>query len=461
MGNDKDTTKKELVGRILLVEDDEPQRKTLAGFLRKRGYQITEAESAAQALSVASRGTFDLLVTDLRLGGPDGVSLLGELRKSQPDLQALVLTAYGTVEDAVRAMRAGAYDFVTKPVELPRLEALLEKALERNHLQQENRELRQTIENTGAFTELVGTGPSMQAIRELALKVAPSRASVLITGESGTGKEVLARAIHRASPRANKPFVTLNCAALPESLIESELFGHEKGAFTGAQGEKLGRFELAHQGTLFLDEVGDIPLAVQVKLLNVLQSARFERVGGTATREVDVRILAATHRNLEQWIQEGRFRADLYYRLHVVGIHLPALRERPQDVPALVAHFLRKHSDLSTASIRGVEPAVLERLSRWPFPGNVRELENWIERAVVLAQGNVLTREDFPPQLFDAPADAPPSASNGGLEAQVEQLELTLIQDALRRHGGNKSAAARELKLTERAIRYKITKYGL
>ncbi|MFH1808666.1 MAG: sigma-54 dependent transcriptional regulator [Pseudomonadota bacterium] len=452
---------------LLLVEDDAPQRTTLAGYLRKRGYHVIEAASASEATQRAQEHTCDLLLTDLRLGGPDGVSLLRSLKSSQPELQALVLTAYGTVDDAVRAMRAGAYDFVAKPVDLERLEALIEKALEHVSLDREVRGLRNLAEASGALHDLVGDSPAMQQVKALALKVAPSRAPLLILGESGTGKELLARGVHLASPRRHKPFVAVNCAALPESLVESELFGHEKGSFTGALAVHQGRFELADGGTLFLDEVGDIPLPVQVTLLRVLQSGTFERVGGTSSRTVDVRIVAATHRDLEERLRQGLFREDLYYRLNVVSVRIPPLRERPQDIPLLVDYFLRKHADLTSTMIETVDAATLDTLQRWPFPGNVRQLENWIARAVVLADSAWLGLDDFPAELSSPPpsrdqapggADSP---ENSGLEAQVEALEVRLIREAMAKHAGNKSAAARALQLSERAIRYKIAKYGL
>jgi DNA-binding NtrC family response regulator len=445
---------------ILLVEDDEPQRRILAGFLRKRGYEVVEASGAQTAENQAKRAEVGLLLTDLRLGGPDGVELLQKLKAEQPDLQALVLTAYGTVDDAVRAMRAGAYDFVSKPVDLGRLEALVEKALERVELAKENRGLREAVKS-GAFSELIGDSQAMSEVKALALKVAPSKASVLILGESGTGKEVLARSIHRASPRQSAPFITVNCAALPPTLIESELFGYVKGAFTGASSDKKGRFELADGGTLFLDEVGDIPLPLQVKLLNVLQSGAFERVGGTETRQVDVRLIAATHRDLAKLIETGAFRTDLYYRLNVISIVLPPLRERTEDIALLVQSFVQKYADLSSKSIQSVAPEALEALKGWPFPGNVRELENWVERAVVLAEGSTLTLDDFPAHLFQEPAASTTAIEGHGLEERVAQLESALIREALQRHQGNKSAAARELHLTERGIRYKIQKYGL
>jgi len=444
-------------GRLLLVEDDAAQRRTLAGFLRKRGYDVVEAASAAEAGEAAAPDGIDVLLTDLRLGGPDGIALLTGLRAAAPHVQGIVLTAYGTVEDAVRAMRAGAYDFVAKPVDLARLEVLVEKALEKAALARENRSLREAVQEADAFTGLVGTSRALADVKALVRKVAPTRASVLVLGESGTGKEVVARAIHQLSSRRDGPFVTLNCAVLSESLIESELFGHERGAFTGAAGQKKGRFELAKGGTLFLDEVGDIPLGVQVKLLTVLQTGRFERVGGTQPLEADARVIAATHRDLEQLIAAGRFRGDLYYRLNVVTVRTPPLRERPDDLRPLIAHFLRKHADLSATGIVGVGDEALAALARYAFPGNVRELENLVERALVLAEGPLLGPADFPVE------GAGPAAPAGGqgLEDRLAEIERGLLLDALTRHAGNQSAAARELGLSERAVRYKLRKHGL
>lgn len=446
---------------ILLVEDDPPQRTVLSGFLEKRGYAVIAVDSAENALAKTEDRAPDLLLTDLRLGGPDGVSLLSDLRTRFPDLQGIVLTAYGTVDDAVRAMRAGAYDFVMKPVDLSRLQILIEKALEKAGLSREVRDLRATVQLSGAFDGLIGNSPGVAKIIAQAAKVAPSKASVLILGESGTGKEVLARALHLASPRRNKPFLTVNCAALPETLIESELFGYEKGAFTGAAARKKGRFESAHLGTLFLDEVGEIPLPVQVKLLNVLQSGKFERVGGTETLSTDVRIIAATNRDLKGQTQSGTFREDLYYRLNVVTFTVPPLRERKEDIPLLVSHFLKKHADLEGSAPLSVSESAMRRLLAYPFFGNIRELENWMARAAVFADGKVLTEEDLPDAAFESELGAGTLEGVEGLDAKVQNLEISLVRSALEKNRGNQSAAARDLGITERNIRYKIKKYGL
>jgi two-component system NtrC family response regulator len=445
---------------ILLVEDDAPQRKVLSGFLEKRGYRVIGVDSATAAMSAAASEPPNLLLTDLRLGGPDGVELLSALREQHSDIEAVVLTAYGTVDDAVRAMRAGAYDFISKPVDLQRLETLIEKALEKSNLSREVRDLRETVKNSGAFLDLIGDSAAIQKIVHQAAKAASSKASVLILGESGTGKEVLARGIHLASPRRSKPFLTVNCAALPETLIESELFGHEKGAFTGAAAKKKGRFELAHQGTLFLDEVGEIPLQVQVKLLNVLQSGKFERVGGTETIATDVRIIAATNRDLKAQAGNGTFREDLFFRLNVVAFTLPPLRDRREDITLLISYFLQKQADILGTSPLVVSDRAMQQLLRYSFPGNIRELENLIERAVVFSDGKTLTEDDLPESLSKK-TDSLTSPSEQGLEAQVAALEISMIRDALQRNAGNQSAAARELCITERNIRYKIKKYGL
>ncbi len=455
---------------ILLVEDSASQREVLSGFLARRKYRILQAASAAEALSLAKDESVDLLLSDLRLGGPDGVSLLEELRGSIPALQAIILSAYGTVDDATRAMKAGAYDFLAKPVELGRLEVLVEKALEKVTLSREVGALSKAIQNSNAFEDVVGNSPGMTRILSTAARAAVSNASILILGESGTGKGVLARAIHMASPRKKFPFHTVSCAALPENLIEAELFGYEAGAFTGAASRKPGRFEQAGAGTLFLDEVGEIPLHIQVKLLNVLQSRSFERLGGTETISTDVRIISATNRDPEAQVREGTFRQDLFFRLNVVTLTLPPLRERVDDIPLLATHFIEKHARLLEVPIAGISDDAITLLQRHPFPGNIRELENWIERAIVLAEGEMLTAKDFPMSAIPSPlpamvgdnfGDPQLSLQNAGLEDQVAALEIRLIRAALEAHNLNQSAAARSLRISERAIRYKMKKYNL
>ncbi|MBN2528155.1 MAG: sigma-54-dependent Fis family transcriptional regulator [Deltaproteobacteria bacterium] len=450
---------------ILLTEDSTSQRDVLSGFLSRKKYRVLAAASAAEALALALETPVDLLLSDLRLGGPDGISLLEELRKSNPALQAIILSAYGTVEDATRAMKAGAYDFLAKPVELGRLEALVEKALEKVSLAREVGALTTMVKNSGAFEDVVGDSTALNQIISTASRAAASNASILILGESGTGKGVLARAIHMASPRKKRPFHTVNCAALPENLIEAELFGYEAGAFTGAASRKPGRFELANGGTLFLDEVGEIPLHIQVKLLNVLQSRSFERLGGTETISTDIRIIAATNQDAEAQVREGAFRQDLFFRLNVVTITLPPLRDRTDDIPLLASHFIEKHSNLLGVPVRGISADAIALLKGCPFPGNIRELENWIERAIVLAEGDSLTARDFPTQVSahtsSSESDVIALFENQGLEEQIALLETRLIRAALEKHHLNQSAAARALKISERAIRYKMKKYGI
>ncbi len=452
---------------ILVVEDDAPQRRTLAGFLKKKGYYAAEAENADAAAAIAKEMKIDLLLTDLRLGGKDGITLLKELKESNPQLQAVVMTAYGAVDDAVKAMKNGALDFLQKPLDLDLLEAILAKAAERSDLAKENAGLAQALANSEPFAAFVGDDPKILEIKKTAAKAAVSRATIMILGESGSGKEALARAIHSASNRRDKPFITVNCAAFNETLIESELFGHEKGAFTGADKIKKGRFELADGGTLFIDEVGDIPLPFQVKLLGAVQTGAFERVGGTETIKTDIRIIAATHRDLKERVRSGLFREDLYWRLNVVTIEIPPLRERPGDIPLLVERFVKKSSSLAGNRVKGITPEAARALAKRKFGGNVRELENMIERAVALCDGETLTEADFPEEedFFDKQAfDAGrPRASemSDGLDDAVERLERKLIADALAQTGGNQSAAARLLRVTERAVRYKVKKYGL
>ena len=444
--------------RILVVDDEPAQRELVSGFLRKRGFEVDEAAGGQAALARFTQEPFDLVLTDQRMPDLSGLDLLQRLRAVTPEAAVIVMTAYGTIETAVGAIKAGATDYLSKPINLDELLHRIEQVRERQRLLGENRELRAALEERHRVEGIIGDSGRMQEVLSLVRRVAPSDATVLIRGESGTGKELIARAIHHASPRAGGPLVAVNCAALPEGLLESELFGHEKGAFTGAAASRKGRFELADGGSIFLDEIGDLPLHLQVKLLRVLQERQFERVGGTRTIPVNVRVLAATHRNLEALVREGRFRDDLYYRINVVTLLLPPLRERREDLSPLIEHFLTRFAGKNGKTIRGLTREARDALLRYDYPGNVRELENLIERAVVLTRDEVIGKSDLPLTLDEqtAESDAP-----AGLVAAVEGLERRMMRDALSRAGGVQTRAAELLGISERVLRYKLRKYGL
>ena len=444
--------------RILVVDDEPAQRELVSGFLRKRGFEVDEAAGGQAALARFTQAPFDLVLTDQRMPDLSGLDLLQRLRAVTPEAAVIVMTAYGTIETAVGAIKAGATDYLSKPINLDELLHRIEQVRERQRLLGENRELRAALEERHRVEGIIGDSGRMQEVLSLVRRVAGSDATVLIRGESGTGKELIARAIHHASPRAAGPLVAVNCAALPEGLLESELFGHEKGAFTGAAASRKGRFELADGGSIFLDEIGDLPLHLQVKLLRVLQERQFERVGGTRTIPVNVRVLAATHRNLEALVREGRFRDDLYYRINVVTLLLPPLRERREDLSPLIEHFLTRFAGKNDKTIRGLTREARDALLRYDYPGNVRELENLIERAVVLTRDEVIGKSDLPLTLDEqtAESDAP-----AGLVAAAEGLERRMIRDALSRAGGVQTRAAELLGISERVLRYKLRKYGL
>lgn len=376
--------------RTILVVDDEPNiRRVLSAVFEKAGYQVLTAENGRKALDViSSEPGLDVVVCDLIMPDLNGVEVLEAAREINPGLSVVMITAHGTIKTAVDAMKIGAFDYITKPFDMDEIKLVVKNAIERSELLKENTQLKQELKSRYKFEGIIGNSGKMQEVYKIVERVANSNATVLIRGESGTGKELIARAIHYNSPRAVKPFVAVSCAALPETLLESELFGHEKGAFTGAAGRKAGRFELANQGTLFLDEVPEISPAMQVKLLRVLQEREFERIGGTKTLRVDVRLIAATNRDLEQAVANGEFRADLYYRLQVIQVFLPSLRERREDIPDLVEHFLAKFSDQNGKSLKYVSQETMDMLMHYSWPGNVRELENAIERCVVLADGD-------------------------------------------------------------------------
>ena len=440
---------------VLVVDDEQTTREALGVLLRQEGFAVELAESGEDALKHLARVAPDVLITDLRMPGMDGVALLERAREHNPDLIVLLMTAYADVETGIRAMQAGAEDYLTKPLRIEELIVILGRALERRHLRREAAELRARLGEKLRFANIVGTSPAMQHVFHTIERVAQTRATVLVTGESGTGKELVAQAIHDRSPRARAPFIKLHCAALAETLLESELFGHEKGSFTGAAGRREGHFKNADGGTLFLDEIGEISPSIQVKLLRFLQERAFERVGGNETIHVDVRIIAATNRDLAKAVAEGHFREDLFYRLNVVNLEMPPLRARPEDVLPLAAHFLSRFARENGKTIDGFAPQAIARLEASAWPGNVRELENVIERAVVLCDGPRIALEHLP--------IAPTAGGRSGLHipgSTLEDLERHAILSTLELAGGSTSRAAKMLGISVRKIQYRLKEYG-
>ncbi|HYA15702.1 MAG TPA: sigma-54 dependent transcriptional regulator [Syntrophales bacterium] len=446
---------------ILVVEDGKSQREMLRDFLIKEGHTVTEAENGDAAIKSVLKGHFDMLLLDYKMPGMDGMQVLKEVKKINPEIDVVIITAYGTIETAVEAMKAGAIDYITKPIEFDELLILVDRVSERRTLLRENEMLRQELREKGVTMDMIIYGsPKMNALINMARRIAASRATVLLKGESGTGKELLARLIHNLSPRSASPIITVNCSALPESLLESELFGHERGAFTGATARRIGRFEEADGGTLFLDEIGDISAPVQVKLLRFLQEREFQRVGGNQTIHSDVRIISATNRDLESKVKEGSFREDLFYRLNVVAMDIPPLRERKEDVPVLIDHFLKRFAVENGKNITGVTSEARDLLLKYDYPGNVRELENIIERAVVISRNSVISVDDLPfteERIF--PEEA--GKKEGLLRGSIEEMERKLILDAMEKAGDHQTKAAEILGISERMLRYKLKKYGL
>ena len=449
-------------GLILVVDDEKNQRETVAGILTDMGHEVLQAADAAAALEQLEGRPVDLILTDLRMPGGSGVELLKQSRQKRPDVAVVLMTAFGTIDTAVQAMRAGASDFLTKPIDLDQLEMVVTRTLKLRRLEKENRRLRRRLENVSTAFRLVGEAASLTEVLSRAERAAATDATVLIQGESGTGKELLARSIHDLSPRAEGPFVAVNCAALPENLLESELFGHTKGAFTGADAPRAGRVLAATGGTLFLDEIGDVPLTVQVKLLRFLQDHSFQPVGSDRTMQADVRVVTATHRDLPARVKSEDFREDLFFRLNVVNLQLPPLRVRREDIPALAAHFLERFTKRYQRPVRGISSEAMAALMSHDYPGNVRELENIVEQAVVMAPGETIHQEDLPAHLNQAGGGDGlllPSQVDGDLPGFLERLERRLIMDAIERYEGNQSSAARHLGLTESGLRYKLTKW--
>lgn len=443
---------------VLVVEDEDKLRRVIQMQLQTSGYNVLQAGTAEDGLRQAADA--QVILTDLRLPGMDGLELLSALRRQNSQTPVIVMTAFGTVEIAVEAMKAGAADFLPKPFSLDHMVTVIAKALDVRALRDENQRLREALDQRYQFDNVIGHSGAMREIFQTVERVAPTRATVLLCGESGVGKDMIARAIHQHSPRKDRPFVKINCTALPENLMESELFGYEKGAFTGANMTKLGKFEQADTGTVFLDEIGDVPGSVQVKLLRILQEREFERLGSNKTRHIDVRVIAATNVDLRAALEEGTFREDLYYRLNVLPVNIPPLRDRKEDIPFLATHFVKKLAGELGSRAESLSEGAVDKLVAYHWPGNVRELENVIERSLVLASGETLQAGDI---RIDTNGRPKVTSADGFLPEgmSLEQYEQSLIREGLKRANGNKSQAARLLGLTRNALRYRLTQMGL
>jgi two-component system, NtrC family, response regulator AtoC len=451
--------------RILIADDELNICKVLSATLRKEGYEVATAHDGEEAISIIKNGNVQVIVTDLKMPKVDGLEVLRFVQKTTPDIPVIVITAHGTVDNAVQALKSGAFDYITKPFEKTELIRTIAKAVKTESLSQKDFH---PVPAEADRYRIIGQNPKMKEIYDIIEKVADTPSTVLIMGESGTGKELIAAALHYNSSRRNRPFIKINCAAIPRELMESELFGYEKGAFTGAVGSKPGRFELADGGTLFLDEIAEIPVEMQVKLLRSLQESEFERVGGVQTTHVDVRLVVATNRDLMKEVQEGRFREDLYYRLNVVPISLPPLRDRKEDIPLLVDHFIQKFNSKLNRSIDGISNAALNYLVNFRWPGNIRELENIIERALVFAEGPVLDVENVPAELIERSSPIPSAATmpdDASMKDIVKQataeIEKDLIVKALQETKGNVTQAAKKLKISRKSLQNKMKEFGL
>jgi DNA-binding NtrC family response regulator len=447
------------VVNILVVDDDALMRDYLNETLCRGGFRVDLASAGEEAMERIRKTEYDVILSDIRMPNVGGMELLQAVRQHLPYAKVVMMTAYGTVQNAVEAMKLGAFEYVMKPFSIDEIELVVKRALDQKKLEMENQLLRSEVIGRYSFDNIIGKTLQMQDIFGLVEGVADTKATVLITGESGTGKELIAKAIHYHSSRREGPFIRINCAALPAGLVESELFGHEKGSFTGAIKQSRGRFELAHEGTLLLDEISEISLSLQAKLLRVLQEREFERVGSGIPIQVDVRIVATTNRDLRELIERGKFREDLFYRLNVVPIHIPPLRERKEDIPALAQHFLRKSNQENNRQIEGIAQKAYELFMEYPWPGNVRELENYIERAVVTAQGKILTPRDFSKELSFGKFRSSSGKIDVGIT--IEEAERILTLRTLKAQGGNRTKAAEILGISTRTLRNKLQEYGL
>ncbi len=449
--------------RIIIAEDEKVQRDMLEGFLRGEGFAVDSVANGKEALKKLEEDSYDIALIDYKMPEMDGFVTLKEIKRLYPDLPVVIMTAYGTIETAVSCMKEGAIDYLTKPIQLEELLLIIQKVLERSNLIRENRDLKNRLKERYTFGNIIYASPKMEEVMSLVARVSTSHTTVLIRGESGTGKELIANAIHFSSPRSEKPFIKVNCSAIPETLLESELFGHEKGAFTGAMHKRIGRFEEANGGTIFLDEIGDLAPATQIKLLRILQEKEFQRLGSNTSIKVDVRVIAATHRNLEELMRKGLFREDLYYRLNVISINIPPLRERKEDIPLLIDYFMKKYSKENQKSVFDISKEARELLIRHSYPGNVRELENIIERAVVLCRGDIITTQDLPFHLSEGKTEEKTETfkMDKSLPEFLEEVEKELIIKALNQNKGIQTWAAEQLGISERVLRYKIKKYKI
>jgi two-component system response regulator AtoC len=449
--------------RILVIDDEENMRHMLAVLLEKEGYQVDNAGNGKKGLDLALENFYDLILCDLKMPVMDGMAFLEKFRDSKQESTVIVMSAYGTMDTAIEALKRGAYDYVSKPFKADEILLTLKKAEERERLRKENRLLQQGMRERYSYAQMIGRSPAMQEIFATIEKVADYKTSVLVTGESGTGKELIARAIHYNSSRADKPLVTVNCGAIPEALLESELFGHKKGSFTDAIRDKRGLFQEAHGGSIFLDEIGELPRPLQVKLLRALQEEEIKRVGDTQSIKIDIRVMAATTKDLAEEVKGGRFRDDLYYRINVLHITVPPLRERPEDIAQLILHFIDKTRKRLGSEMDGVSPAAGRALQAYSWPGNVRELENFIERAMVMAGGDTIELGDLPPALQSKveTADFVADDANLSIKQASKRLERTLISKALEQTGGNRTQAAKILEISHPALLYKMKAYGI
>ncbi|MBW1982325.1 MAG: sigma-54-dependent Fis family transcriptional regulator [Deltaproteobacteria bacterium] len=447
--------------RILVVDDEAAHRHMLETVLSAEGYEVEQADDGQTAIGAVEQRFYDLILLDIRMSKVDGIEALRKIKELSPGIPIIIMTAYASVNTAIDALKSGAYDYLTKPLDIDELKILVGKALRHRQLEQENIFLKERLDDRFDFSNIIARSESMKKLFDTMALVAPTEATVLIVGESGTGKELIANAIHQNSPRRDNPFVKVNCAALPETLLESELFGHEKGAFTGAVSRRQGRFQLAHRGSIFLDEIGEMAAATQAKILRVLQEREVEALGSSRTIKVDVRVIAATNKNLQSEIEQGRFREDLYFRLNVVTLSVPPLRDRRDDIPLLADFFLKQYAEKNRRHIKGFSPRALDILMRHNWPGNVRELENVVERAVIMARGDTVTPTELPDNLRVLDKEYQEAAVNLRTGKSLKEMEKQMILRTLEETGGNRTHAARILGISRRTLQLKLKEYGI